>query len=799
MQNANVNAAGQSLQLGSLLAAAMTSTPGAAATSNTLTTPLPRLVSVPTLEANSAAAVEFLCAVVGNGLIAVTQMVPDQPSCSGSTFELPRDRQPLQGWIEAGQGKANLYYVLNEPVPSQQQTGANGRVGKSDIARIRGIPVDIDPDRTVETASGGFERERERLLGLADRLTKQSTCRPTAIVDSGGGIQAIWLFPEPLPVSPDVQSAVEAQGRGLAKIFGGDAVQSVEHLFRIPFTLNLPDRKKRDRGRQRALSRCLHMAPESRAGLAALVELAPPVAALAPTSGTLDVSGAWSVLGTPENLEPELAARLAALRENAPRVGALLDSAQSAPDRSARDFAIAAACVEQGIVDPAEVADIVAAYSPGKFEQQGEAYLARTVLKACAQTKPRPSDPRKFFNVEDPDAQSAQLAAPTMTTGPLRWIDPTAWKGKAIPTREWEVPGLIPKNEVTLVYGDGGIGKTLLMHQYATCAATGQPWLGQATRKGRIMCFLCEDDEAELHRRQSDINRALGIDYTDLVDLRIISRKHDDNLMATWERGGHMKLTPVWTQLRDDAVAWKADVLIVDTIADIYGGSEIDRAQVTAFVKSCLGRLAQAIGGSVIALGHPSQSGQSSGEGTSGSSAWSNAARSRLFLRYPQPDSKKRETGKPTDVRELENKKLNYGPRGLRLKIRWVKGAFEAFATNSPGSIDAGARLTEVPRLEDAAENAVAAALLSAQSERLSLAPNSPFFAPKVLRQVDAEALDPFNASEVYEALIRLQRRGAIRKEEVGRDTSSRPIFGFAIVADKLSAEQSAPGDEPII
>lgn len=47
-------------------------------------------------------------------------------------------------------------------------------------------------------------------------------------------------------------------------------------------------------------------------------------------------------------------------------------------------------------------------------------------------------------------------------------------------------------------------------------------------------------------------------------------------------------------------------VVIVDTIADTYGGNEIDRAQVNAFVKSCLGRLAQAIGGTVIALGHPS-------------------------------------------------------------------------------------------------------------------------------------------------------------------------------------------------
>ncbi|MEX6979940.1 hypothetical protein AB2C28_31615, partial [Pseudomonas aeruginosa] len=93
----------------------------------------------------------------------------------------------------------------------------------------------------------------------------------------------------------------------------------------------------------------------------------------------------------------------------------------------------------------------------------------------------------------------------------------------------------------------------------------------------------------------------------------------------------------------------------LDPLSDIYAGSEIDRGQVTTFVKGCLGRLAHEIGGSVVVLAHPSQSGMSSGQGTSGSSAWSNAVRSRLYL-----------STLSDKARELANMKLNYGPKGSK-------------------------------------------------------------------------------------------------------------------------------------
>lgn len=403
--------------------------------------------------------------------------------------------------------------------------------------------------------------------------------------------------------------------------------------------------------------------------------------------------------------------------------------------------------------------------------------------------QPIPESTGLFENQSGPFNGPANEPAPPE---PIRWVDPKAWEGLTPPAREWEVEGWIPKGEVTLLYGDGGVGKTLVAHQYATAAAAGRPWLGQPTRTARVMCFFCEDSEDELMRRQIDINAALGVSFDDLGGrLRIASRKYMDNLFILWDRHtGAMKRQAVWQQLHDDAIAFGADVIIVDTIADTYGGSEIDRGQVNAFVKSCLGRLAAAIGGSVIALGHPSMSGKASGSGTSGSTAWSNAARSRLFLRYP----KGVERG---NVRELEGMKSNYGPKGNLLKLRWARGAFDVIAgTTAPARIDpgplsrpppgtggdeAGAGSAGYVTLDDAAEAAVLAAVSDCVGARMSAARNSPHWAPRVLMRRGSDLVGTYTVDEVDAALGRLERKGAISFGEVGRDERRHAISGYRV------------------
>ncbi|TXN41467.1 AAA family ATPase [Methylobacterium sp. WL30] len=374
-----------------------------------------------------------------------------------------------------------------------------------------------------------------------------------------------------------------------------------------------------------------------------------------------------------------------------------------------------------------------------------------------------PFDIEAHFDAEAAAAQPqapAPVAMPEVAT-PSVWFSPPSWTGQVIKPREWEVENWIPRRQVTLLYGDGGIGKTLLAQQLATAMAAGIPWLGQVTRPGRVLCVFCEDDPDELHRRQADINRALGLTNGDLANMLITSRTSEDNVLATWGRDGRMELRPLWYEIRDRALAFCADAIILDPLSDIYAGSEIDRGQVTTFVKGCLGRLAHEIGGSVVVLAHPSQSGMSSGQGTSGSSAWSNAVRSRLYL-----------STLSDKARELTNMKLNYGPKGSKLKLEWHQGAFRVTSGTTPAGVQAG--MGSILSIDDANEQAVARALNECRGQQMTLATTSKYNAPKLLKRTAPETLAALKPEEVTLALDRLVGRGEVEVASLGKDPHSR-------------------------
>lgn len=349
----------------------------------------------------------------------------------------------------------------------------------------------------------------------------------------------------------------------------------------------------------------------------------------------------------------------------------------------------------------------------------------------------------------------------------LSFFDPvTAWRGKEVPAREWLVDGWILKGALNLVYGKGGVGKTLLMHQYAVCAAAGRPWLGKKTTRAKVMCFFCEDDEGELHRRQVDIMRATGISDDDIQGrLRFTTRVAENNVLGapTRENGQTLiKATELCEQLRAAIEVERPDVVILDTLADIFGGSEIDRGQVTQFL-SLLSRLTLPYGATLIALGHPSVAGES--EGRSGSTGWANKARNRLYLTYAD---KKKEVG---NVRRLTNTKTNHTAKGGELEIEWRRGAFVARTESQPVGIDLEAFKKDggaaLPDMKSANERAVVAALLEAEAAKVPLNNNprsGTGYAPTKLKRFYPEHVGTLTIDDIDAAMIALEKRGAIQQ-----------------------------------
>lgn len=257
---------------------------------------------------------------------------------------------------------------------------------------------------------------------------------------------------------------------------------------------------------------------------------------------------------------------------------------------------------------------------------------------------------------------------------PLQLLDPRRWT-TAAPPRRWLVRDWIPRGVVTALYGDGGVGKSLLAQQLMSCTALALPWLGLETTGGRALGVMCEDDDDELHRRQEAINQALGVEMENLENLRYLSRVGGENILMTFPaRTGLGELTGFFDELDATCAEFRPDLFVADTIADFFGGNELDRSQVRQFVQNAFGRLARKHNCAVLMCGHPSAAGISSGSGTGGSTAWSNTVRSRLF--FSRPPGREGEEPDP-DARQLSRMKANYAPREAELRLRFSDGVFE--------------------------------------------------------------------------------------------------------------------------
>ena len=240
------------------------------------------------------------------------------------------------------------------------------------------------------------------------------------------------------------------------------------------------------------------------------------------------------------------------------------------------------------------------------------------------------------------------------------------------PPRQWHVDGLIPANQVTMLGGDGGVGKSLLALQLSVSTATGVPWIGHHPAHGKTIYISAEDDRDELHRRVADIAAQEGQDMGDLSNLILRSLAGEDALLAVADsRQGTLQTTPLLTELDQTIGDHGARFLVLDTLADFHSGQENDRATARQFIGILRG-LALRHDCTILLLAHPSLTGISSGSGLSGSTAWSNSVRSRLYFERVTEDGYEPDP----DQRRLSTKKSNYGKTGEETLVRWHNGAF---------------------------------------------------------------------------------------------------------------------------
>ena len=348
----------------------------------------------------------------------------------------------------------------------------------------------------------------------------------------------------------------------------------------------------------------------------------------------------------------------------------------------------------------------------------------------------------------------------------LKWLDMSSWDRSPIPERKWAIRDRVPLKQAGLFSGEGGTGKSIIELMKNVAHVTGKDWLGSMPEEGSAFYLGAEDDADEIHIRLAGIAKHYDTSFKGLIDggLHVLPLLGQDaTLCAPNPRTGAVETTALYKQLYEAAGDIKPKNISIDTLSRAFSGNEIDRVQVYAFAMH-MQALAMVAEGSVTVLSHPSLQGINSGSGLSGSTAWHGAFRFRQYLKGvkasdgEQPDN---------DLRELEFKKNQYGPRGENIVLRYQHGLFLPEAGAS--SLDRAARSAK-------AEEVFMDLLrrYGADGRNVSESKNAPTYAPATFVKEDEARKYRLTKAELEQGMRDLFRTHKIRSESYGKASLGR-------------------------
>lgn len=366
----------------------------------------------------------------------------------------------------------------------------------------------------------------------------------------------------------------------------------------------------------------------------------------------------------------------------------------------------------------------------------------------------------------------------------------------ALPAFVWE--GLIPAGHVTLLSAHGGTGKSMIALMLAVSVALGLPLFGIPTRRGNALFYSGEDGAGLLRNRLLQICRGLDVSVDDLAGRLFILDATDDDptLFTEVTNAGRREgmTTGTYAGLREFVGAHAVSLVVVDNASDAFDASEIDRARVRGFIRA-LTQVTRERDAGVLLLAHvdkgTSRGERDDSEGYSGSTAWHNSARSRLFM------SRDKE-----GVLTIKHQKCNVAKLREPVRLTWPE--------------DGIPRLDESlgPVIQDIADRGQTRALLkliaefTERGEFIGTATTSRTHAAKLLHQ--EPTYPKLKPGEVFNLLRRAERAGHLdrvlykgtdrkprERWQVTADGAAFAGIGAATAATAATLEVTAPSAEP--
>jgi hypothetical protein len=327
---------------------------------------------------------------------------------------------------------------------------------------------------------------------------------------------------------------------------------------------------------------------------------------------------------------------------------------------------------------------------------------------------------------------------PAFTPPPIWDLDQLLTEGPP-PEPSWLVLGLVPADNVTLISGDGGLGKSNLIMQLAHCVRGGGFWMGRQCKKGAVIYVSAEETRREMHYRFARIAKRIVLTGKDPdFQIKLVGLAEEEDTDVAMIEDGRVVGTPLMDWIEKQVAEIEAVLLVLDAAADVHGNiNEILRRDVRGFIALLRRRFAHKHGCAVVLIAHPSVDGLKTGRGTSGSTHWRNSVRAVGLLE---------ENGEDDETRIFRWPKINNGPRNLAFVLRWSDGVFAIDDPNSAAAREVKTRHMTIFR--DLFKRC------NEDNRTLSDSKNAANYAPKVMMEMaKAEGMKEVKLNELEEAM----------------------------------------------
>ena len=287
-----------------------------------------------------------------------------------------------------------------------------------------------------------------------------------------------------------------------------------------------------------------------------------------------------------------------------------------------------------------------------------------------------PGDPPKDKKKEKPAEHWWEEKPP-----PWKPTRPSEWTDKQVEPRVFIMEDWIPLGEYIALYGVSGVRKTDFLLQALMAASLGLYFCGYKMRHSVTFGVFCEDTEQEIMRRADRIAGFYGKTRADFTGFFFISLASSLDTEFVNFDNGRMHISDAFIEFEKQLSETQASFAVLDTIADFFGGEEINRRQLTRFVR-LLGATSISKHCAIMGTRHPSQRGKTSGTFESGSTGWEGKERARLVLRDPIMDPNGEDKNKdpigrqPSHRRILTRAMSNYAQPGISIPLIFENGGF---------------------------------------------------------------------------------------------------------------------------